>query len=390
MLLLAVLLAACGGDPAPAPAPERGLIATVPAGTPAPTGPGELRAADELGTVTAAAVAEVVATPGVRVPAIRPVYDVRTLRLSYLTRDGQGREILASGLLALPLKSRGTISPVVSVQHGTIFRDAEAPSNNATATEPAVVMASLGYIVLAADYVGYGVSKGAPHPYLLAAPTAAAVLDLLGAADAWGRRQGVHGNGQLFLVGYSEGGYATMAAHRAMQETPHRFLPALVGSAPAAGPFDVNATLDELLRRVRRENPALALLVEPGLLRFLGSSVRREVRDRLLEALLPDDADVVFQTEFIDRYLADDRKANERDANVHDWRPDAPVRLFHGRDDQTVPFVASQNALDAMHARGAPDVTLQECVAEPAGHLPCVLPYWSYMLSQMALVVRDL
>ena len=66
-------------------------------------------------------------------------------------------------------------------------------------------------------------------------------------------------------------------------------------------------------------------------------------------------------------------------AERHAANAGTPVFLAHGRSDGVVPM-----------ARGAPDVTLQECVAEPAGHLPCVLPYWSYMLSQMALVVRDL
>ena len=39
-----------------------------------------------------------------------------------------------------PQKPAGAKSPLLSYQHGTIFRDAEAPSNNAVASEVAVVL----------------------------------------------------------------------------------------------------------------------------------------------------------------------------------------------------------------------------------------------------------
>ena len=144
-------------------------------------------------------------------PAIKPVYEVVNHRLRYLTIDGQGRTVTASGLVSVPVKASSARSPVLSYQHGTIEQDSEAPTNRATALEPAVVLASLGYIVVAADYVGYGASKGAPHPYLLSAPTAAAVIDLLTAAKTWRARKRVADNGRLFLIGYSECGFATVA-----------------------------------------------------------------------------------------------------------------------------------------------------------------------------------
>jgi len=395
-MALAVVLVACGGGGDAPPAAAQADPPQV--STPAPdagvdvgaveTGPGALRGATPLGTVPTQAIIQAMADS--RLPAIVPVYDVETFRLTYMTSDGQGQPILASGLLAVPRKAAGAASPVISYQHATIFRDAEAPSNNPTAGEPSVVMASMGYIVVAADYVGYGVSRGAPHPYLLSAPTAAAVVDLLRAARTHAGRSGMVTNGQLFLVGYSEGGYATAAAHRALQDAGGDIAATLVGSAPGGGPLDVGATLDELLRRVRDENALLGILVDPDLLQNLGSSLRRQVRDELLKKLLPADADVVFQTTFIDNFLANDRAAISRDSDVHDWRPAAPVRLFHGREDQTVPFVASEHARQAMQARGAPDVSLEECTAVPAGHLQCVPQYWQYMLSQLALVVRDL
>jgi dienelactone hydrolase len=361
-----------------------------------PSGPGtanggQLKDATRIQTMPVADLAAAVASGASKVTLASPLYPVTSYRLTYITSDGQGREVVASGLVSVPVKAAGARSPVISYQHATVYQDAQAPSNNAVASEPTLVLASLGYIVVAADYVGYGASRGSQHPYLLSTPTAAAVMDLLTAARTWRQTQGVADNGQLFMLGYSEGGYTTLAAHRAMQASASPHLTQLVASVPGAGPYHVGVTLDAQLQRVRDESTALAALVNPDRLSKLGATMRDEVRRLILRLVIPDDADVTFQSTFLDNFLADDTSAIERDSNVHDWKPEAPVRMFHGRDDQTVPYAASTRTLQAMQARGAgTTVTLTDCTASPASHLGCVAPYFSHALVQMAPLVRDL
>lgn len=379
--VLVLFAAACGGGGSSSDVPAAPTDAQ-------PDGPGRLESAAQINRITAADIAQALRAPDSRNPALAPVYDVTNHRLIYRTTDRDGREIVASALIAVPAKPAGRPSPVFAYQHATIVRDADAPSRHASADEAAVVLASLGYIVVAADYVGYGASRGAPHPYLLAAPSAAAVIDGLTAARTWRSRHGVADNGQLFMAGYSEGGFVTMAAHRALQASGASS--PLVAAAPGAGPYDAGVTLDELLRRVTAAHPALARVVTPGLLRNASDDVRRQVRNLLLLQLLDADTDVLFDTTLIDRYLADDRAAIERDSRVDDWAPIAPVRLFHGRDDQTVPYVASTQALQSMRARGAADVSLTDCAVAPSSHIGCVPAYLSFVLSQFAPWVRDL
>jgi hypothetical protein len=43
-----------------------------------------------------------------------------------------------------------------------------------------------------------------------------------------------------------------------------------------------------------------------------------------------------------------------------------------------------------MQARAAPQVSLTDCAAVPADHLPCVVPYWTFTLAQLAVWARDL
>ena len=389
-LALIATLAACGGggtddstddgNPQPPPPPPPSVRA------------GQLQSAALLGSIPAADIAAALSDRESLVEGVVPRYSVTAYRLEYLTSDADGNEVRASGLVSVPQKPAGATSPVLGYQHGTLFRDAEAPSNNAVASEVAVVLASLGYIVLAPDYVGFGASRGTRHPYLLAAPSAAATVDFLTAARTWRGQAGVADNGQLFLTGYSEGGYVTLAAHRALQAGNSPHLQQLRMVVPGAGPYNVQTTMDGLVDLVSDEQPVIGALINPGFLRYLGGSVQREVRRLLLRALIPGDADVAYDTRFIDRYLADDERYIDEVSSVYDYKPNVPVRLYHGRDDRTVPYASSVNTVRAMQQRGAGDlVSLTDCRAQPvAGHVQCVPPFITFMLGQLAPVAQDL
>ena len=356
-----------------------------------PVGPGELKSATLLNTIPVTDIVQASGTADVRIQNVNPVYAVNSYRLEYLTSDAQGQPVLASGLVSVPVKAQGAASPVLSYQHGTMFQNAEAPSNHAVPSEIAVILASLGYIVVAPDFVGYGASAGTPHPYLLAAPSAAVTVDFLTAAGTWRRKAGVSDNAQLFMTGYSEGAYVTMAAHRAMQAGSNGNLAPLRVVVTGAGPYNVQVTFDALLARVRQQVPLLGALIDPGFLRFLGSGIRAQVRNELLKLLLPADTDVVFDVRAIDYYLADDVQAIAQLSNVYDWKPNLPVRLFHGRDDQTVPYASSLSTLQAMQKNGAGDlVSLIDCPVSPADHIACVPSFLSFTLDQLAQVARDL
>jgi fermentation-respiration switch protein FrsA (DUF1100 family) len=99
----------------------------------------------------------------------------------------------------------------------------------------------------------------------------------------------------------------------------------------------------------------------------------------------------VFDTRFLDYFLADDQRAVALQSSVHNWRPTLPVRLFHGRDDKSVPYANSVSALQTMQGLGAGSlVSLTDCTAVPSTHLGCVPDYLLYLLGQLAGVVQDL
>lgn len=147
----------------------------------------------------------------------RPKYDVKVYRIRYQTQD-KGELVDATGVVAMPDIDENITFPVISVLHGTVsgFNDLCAPSTDTTiegeATGTAVLLASFGYIIAAPDYLGLK-SFGGPskelHPYLIAEPTAIAVLDMMRAARNLINLKGLKAlPGDNAIIGGSQGGHA--------------------------------------------------------------------------------------------------------------------------------------------------------------------------------------
>lgn len=389
-LVCAAGLSACGGTPGSGS--SSATVATV--ADPIPVnavGFGQFKEAFSLKVISTTEIAASIEQAGATAFRATPKYAVQTYRVTYLTQDAAGAEVLASALLALPVKPAGASSPVLAYQHGTLTKQAEAPSNLLSLASPEVVLASQGYIVQSADYVGYGVSKTAVHPYLIATPSAAAVIDMLTAAKYWRQTQRILDNKQLFLAGYSEGAYVSMATQKSLQAGTSVHLADVVSLAVGGGPYNVGRTLDEGLKLISQTSPLLGSLLNPGFLKFLSEVDRRNVRDQLLGQLVGGNSEVSFSPTFLDHYLADNRATLEAVANVDDWRPTVPLDLFHGVDDRTVSYVVATGTLQTMQARGAASLaTLANCAAVPAGHNECVQPFWRFMLDSLGRRARDL
>lgn len=283
------------------------------------------------------------------------IYDVDIRKIEYLTPDKNGELQKASGVIALPVKS--TASPLLSYQHATIFKNAEAPSS--TMNDPSqsieTIMASQGMIVISADYLGYGSTQGLSHPYLLREPSAHVVVDLIYAAKDWLTFKNIAMTDDLLMTGYSQGGYVTMAAFQKIETQLTELNVSAV--TMGGGPYDLYTALDELL---------LGLNIPSFLEDF--------VSDILADNIIPDNADVNFDRTFLNRFFDGDRQDN-----VHNWAPTIPVKLFHGRDDEVVPVESAYSTLNTMQSLGA-DVELILCTQSPAEHRNCVPEYIEYTL----------
>lgn len=343
--------------------------------------------AQKLKTFTAQQISTAVSDLGVAIPDNLFKYQVSLYRLTYQTVDGYGKAVTASGVVALPNKGNQVASPLLSFQHGTIFQDKEAPSNDLSAGAPPTILASLGYITIASDYVGYGASKGKAHPYLLKTPSARAVTDFIKRSATWLRQNNISLNKQLFLTGYSEGGYVTMAAHQAIQAQAVSGLN-LTASIPAAGPYHISRTLKSIVS-LSNTSQDLEVLAADNTSQRLSPVLVDWLTKRVMDALIPDDSDVVFQDKIIRDYLRNG-SAGVVKHDVYDWKSKAQVVLFHGRDDVTVPFFNASDADTAMTTKGSPSVTLVECTAKPADHEGCISEYGKVLIQTLENYAHNL
>ncbi len=144
----------------------------------------------------------------------------------------------ASALVSLP-QVEGKRVPLIADLHGTIFGNDYSPTQNDPLTRTGTLTSALkSYGVVMPDYLGYGKSANIQHPYLLKDSLADSVIDAIKATKSFYAQKGLDDGDKLFLMGYSEGGYATMAtALKIQNEYPTINLTAV---APMAGSYDLN------------------------------------------------------------------------------------------------------------------------------------------------------
>jgi dienelactone hydrolase len=177
-----------------------------------------------------------------------PLCDILFYHIEYETVGGAGEATTASAVLMIPSGSGANCNgarPIVLYAHGTTTDRAYnmADLQNAETISLAALFASQGYIVVAPNYAGYDTSTLPYHPYLIADQQSKDMIDALTAARTalpLASLTTVKDNGQLFITGYSQGGYVAMATHRAMQAAGMN----VTASAPMSGPYALAAFVD--------------------------------------------------------------------------------------------------------------------------------------------------
>jgi hypothetical protein len=309
-----------------------------------------------------------------------PQYGVKVVRIIYETIGVHGEKTQASGALVIPVGYAGSMA-LGSYQHGTIIRKTDAPSYAQTGElGVGAALASIGYVMALPDYLGLGFSPGR-HPYVHAKSEATAVVDMLRAVKSYCALQNVGLNGQLFLVGYSQGGQATMAAHREI-ELYHTNEFQITASAPMAGPQDMSGTMFKVFTSTQAYsspwylpytlfsfNDAYGIYDSPSQFMiapyssslyplFDGTHSESEINP-----IMPSVPNLILRPEVLQAFESDEShplRIALKDNDLFNWTPKAKMRMFHCHGDKTVPYANSQVALDSFHARGASQVELED------------------------------
>ena len=245
---LASTLAACGSDnDSTTTPPAKTGVASLPTGN---------LIKDPLTTknLTASALTQLFNTtdPDFSKVAATPKCGVRVEYMQYDTVDVKGNKTDATGAVFIPTGTDASCSgnrPIVLNAHGTAttkaYNFAEVGNANNEAGPAATLLAALfagqGYVVISPNYAGYDKSSLAYHPYLNAQQQSHEMADALKAGREVVRRTGsatnVADNGKLFITGYSQGGYVTMATTRYLETLKEPVTAAL----PISGPYAMEA-----------------------------------------------------------------------------------------------------------------------------------------------------
>jgi pimeloyl-ACP methyl ester carboxylesterase len=356
IVVLALLAAACGSDPARRAGPG---VSGDPPTSGVPTTSIDPRydyRGDDFYTASASNL------PGTHGQLLRAqvltdlsLTDAVGWRILYRSESADGRPVSVSGMVFAPKAPSSTPRPVVAWAHGTVgSADACAPSRTYQRdfANPDPVLTAIrnqiqrfidrGYVVVATDYEGLGTPG--PHPYLVGISAGRNVLDSVLAVTGL---PGAGAGRRAVVYGLSQGGHAAMwAGELASTWTPALELQGVVAAAPFS-------ELELLL-------PASASLSGAQGFSVLGAAgftaaypasnmvsvLRDDVRAQvgLVEQLCLVDLQRTVQSiagttsVFSRDLLADptlrDLLLSTKPGNV---RPGAPVLIVQGENDTTVP-----------------------------------------------------
>jgi len=250
----------------------------------------------------------------------------------------------------------------------------------------AAAIASTGYAVVMTDYEGLGDSTG-PQPYVHGTSLARQVVDMLRTSRTIinGSSSPCSWNNQLFLMGYSEGGYVTMAATRELQ-LHHSAEFTVTASAPLSGPHDLSGTMRAVMLADTTSKAPYFLpfvlnsfnyvysgqtaLFSPAstLLSAFASTVPplfngNYPADKISEAMGMsfDPAQLIvpkstLTSQFLEQLALDNSQAvnflRENDS-YRGWAPTVPIRMVHHGNDELVPYANSRVAFESFSTAGA-------------------------------------
>lgn len=333
-------------------------------------------------------------------------YGVDLYAVEYTSVDLQGNPTPASGLMIIPDQTY-TVYPRLIYQHGTVDGPDDVPSQLQGGYQLALVFGGMGYITLAPDLLGLGVSE-LFHPYVHADSEAQSAIDMLAATSVFGVYLDEYDqrffNQQIFVTGYSQGGHSAMATFQKL-ETDYSDTYSVTAAAPMSGPYDISGAMTDytlgdndyffpaylaytaLSYQEAYGNLYTSLdeFFKPEFIPMIEQFYNREIglfdlNDFLINTLIANYGASKAKFSLTDEALMaiendPDSPVNMAlaDNDVYDWTPQAPTRMYYCMADDQVTYQNSIVADATMNSNGANDVQAVD-VDPSADHGGCVSP----------------
>lgn len=322
-------------------------------------------------------------------PALIKVrYDVDIYDVTYVSHWHDGTPILASGLYYVP---RGVNAPMPQVvyHHGTRTQKGREQHIGGE-SYLCLGFAVDGYTVLMPDYIGLGYGEKF-HLYQQYKSLGQASVDFLFAARELNDSLGIKANGQLFLTGYSEGGYASIATNKVIQESyPNDFK--VTAAAGNSGAYDMGGVQSEVMFK-KYSNPHYLPYILKGFNEVYHivpniNTIYKTPYDSIIPAMfdngrhmgdidkvLPEVPKDMVRDTFVQLYVNDPNFPMHKalaDNSLCYWKPENPIQLCYCNKDEQVNYKNAIVAHDNMRKLGAKHVTLRRG-GRKYGHYKCAI-----------------
>ncbi|QDP27211.2 alpha/beta hydrolase family protein [Bradyrhizobium cosmicum] len=302
-------------------------------------------------------------------PARNAVSLYRVTYASVVPERGN-KPTVTSGLLAVP-DVEGTSFPMVTYQHGTVYGKQEVPSFPEQSPETQLMIAQFagqGYVVIGADYFGLGTSTE-PEGYMVKASHQQATYDMLIASRAVLDHLKLTTT-KLFLAGWSQGGFVTMAMLEKLEQSGIK----VNAAATASAPVDAFVALNGFLSFPRKNDASwvnsLFILTAfsfenyygvPGLARSLIADAYYDVsrkaymREPFNAADVPTDLHKLIRADYFDpQFFATSAYGRlVAQTQAYRWIVKSPVRNYYGETDEAISVGLGQLAMTYQRAIGS-------------------------------------
>ena len=302
-------------------------------------------------------------------------YTVDIYDITYYTKWHDGSTIKASGLYFVPRNAKKPM-PELIYHHGTRMNKGR---NQRLGGEENICLglAMDGYAVVMPDYIGLG-NGDKFHLYQHAESMGQAAVDMLFATRELNDSMKLSTNGMLFLTGYSEGGYGTLATQKLIQDKYADKIH-VTASSPMSGAYDMCGAQGEVMFKNYSRPHYLPYLLHGynEVYNFMPdiNAVYKHPYDSIIAAyfdnkhsmdqidnVLPHIPSQMMKDTFVNLYVHDPNfvlntalKAN----SLCDWKPEAPVQICYCDSDEQVNPKNAKVAYKTMLANGAQYVTLR-------------------------------
>lgn len=327
----------------------------------------------------------------------KTLYDIDVYKIIYKTKF-KGSEIKASGIICVPVTS-GSF-PLLSFQNGTNTLKSDAPSLSLFNPMYTLLqsISGNGYIILMADYLGFGESSQILHPYYHRESSDASVIDLINASDEFFLNNEVNatGNNKLFLMGYSQGGWATLSALESIENDPS-FTKDIIAASCGAGAYDIVETARYILQLDVYPAPFyLPYFIESHIRNgFLNESLQKYFNEPYasripglfdgtksggaINAELNDSVSVLVTSSLRQNFDTGSEFLTLREElgnnSVGAWPSRTMLMFFHGEADDNVPSFESHNIYDAFRQQGLTAEQVQLVTVDSLNHDTGLMPW---------------